>query len=100
MTPAKVGQIAAFMGTHYASHARCEAACSRGHCLPYESPSGSKEFGCVIKCEVDKDCPPELACNCAQNKPPDCEDIVDFLEGTIHGFCLAREIDHVNDARR
>ena len=26
---------AAFMGTHYASQAQCEAACSRGNCLPY-----------------------------------------------------------------
>jgi hypothetical protein len=35
MTSVKVGTIAAFMGTHYASQAQCEAACSRGNCLPY-----------------------------------------------------------------
>lgn len=92
MTPRKVGQIAYFMGTRYKTEQECRGHCATGQCLPYKCKESTEEFGCIIRCKADKDCPAGLGCNCG-HPSRECTSIVSFLEGDIYGFCLAAGTD-------
>ena len=93
MSPERVARIVPFAKRSYASPAECEAACPAGQCLPYRGESGVA-MACIVRCNVDKDCPEGLACNCPNSEragPPDCQPIATLPQEPMARVCLSVE---------